>query len=135
MTIICLFATFMFLNLYSLIVHGLRKVDSTSTEMDGTLECDVLEQYKSIYFYIMLPYVFLSIIVLVLLISYVNISITRVLAKRKNNILNDLNQSRNQQIVATKIKNTKTLSTNRQTSSTDLENKPKFQNLIKVLNL
>lgn len=92
--IVSIFVTFLLLNLYSLLVNGLRQVDQkekNNKSLPMIYECDVQVEYKSVYFYIMVPYVCVAIIIPLLLICFFNISITRELAKHKNNpILKDL---------------------------------------------
>lgn len=87
----------MLLNVYTLIINGLRKPDQhefreiASTPAipfnNNSLECDVLNEYKNIYDYLVVFYVSIGIIIPLILICYFNFYITRVLMTRKNRML------------------------------------------------
>lgn len=96
MIILLIFGMSLLFNIYTLIVNGLRKQDehefqetesSSQFFYNQTFECDVLQEYKPVYDFMMIIYVAVAIITPLLLICYFNIYITRVLMTRKKRML------------------------------------------------
>nr|QVK45775.1 G protein-coupled receptor [Proales similis] len=89
-SIICLLMSSLVLASHSLIINGLRSrhgEHETSDDSSLQYECDVKENFKPIYDYIVLVYVMISIVVPLVLLCYFNAFIIRVLLKRKNHLL------------------------------------------------
>ncbi|CAF0903948.1 unnamed protein product [Brachionus calyciflorus] len=91
-THLTIFSVFFFSNFlmsYTILINGLREVENHEKidHLTNMYECDVLIDYKFIYQYTIFIYTTLGIVLPMVIVSYLNIYIARVLLTRKNKIL------------------------------------------------
>ncbi|CAF1092761.1 unnamed protein product, partial [Brachionus calyciflorus] len=97
-----LFITGFLSNGYTFFINGLRKKEQHEKSLEGkislngdNLECDVIDKFKSIYDYFILTYTFIGIIIPIILVSFFNLFIAKVLFERKNILLRNLSKQTN----------------------------------------